>query len=242
MIALAFAALLAATPAPPNITIAQKLNSQLPLDLMLRDETGKVVRLRQYFDGRKPVVLNFVYYRCPMLCPIVLDGTTEALTNLKYDIGKEFDVLTVSIDPRDQPKDAAVMKEKYVKRYGRLDSASGWHFLTANETAIKQLTNAVGFQYAYDPKMDQFAHGAALFVLTPAAAPRATSSASNTSRATCAWPFSKQGRERSAAWPISSSSSVSTTTRKSANTAATRCSSPAPAASPRCSLWAASSS
>jgi protein SCO1/2 len=165
--ALALTALVAtATPQPPNITIAQKLNTQIPLDLMFRDETGKIVRLREYF-GRKPVVLDFVYYRCPMLCPIVLDGTTEALTQLKYDIGKEFDVLTVSIDPRDKAADAARMKEKYIKRYGRLESANGWHFLTANETAIKQLADAVGFQFVYDPKMDQFAHGAALFVLTP---------------------------------------------------------------------------
>ncbi len=165
--ALALTALVAtATPQPPNITIAQKLNTQIPLELMFRDETGKVVRLREYF-GKKPIVLQFVYYRCPMLCPIVLDGTTEAMTQLKYDIGKEFDVLTVSIDPRDKPEDAARMKEKYIKRYGRLESASGWHFLTAHETAIKQLTDAVGFQYIYDPKMDQFAHGAALFVLTP---------------------------------------------------------------------------
>jgi protein SCO1 len=169
MIALAlFALITSSTPPdlPGNVAIQQKLNTQIPLDLMFRDETGKIVRLRQYF-GKKPVVLDFVYYRCPMLCPIVLDGTTEALTNLKYDIGKEFDVITVSIDPRDKVEDAARMKEKYIKRYGRLDSASGWHFLTANETAIKQLADAVGFQFAYDPKMDQFAHGAALFVLTP---------------------------------------------------------------------------
>jgi len=170
MIALAFIALLASN-APPtlpgNVSIAQKLNTRVPMELMFRDETGRVVRLREYFGGRKPVVLQFVYYRCPMLCPIVLDGTTEALTNLKYDIGKEYDVLTVSIDPRDTPTAAARMKEKYVKRYGRLDSASGWHFLTANETAIRRLTDAVGFQFAYDPKMDQFAHGAALLVLTP---------------------------------------------------------------------------
>ena len=168
--ALTLAALVASSTPPQlpgNVSIAQKLNTQVPLDLMLRDETGKVVRLREYFNGKKPVVLNFVYYRCPMLCPIVLDGTTEALTNLKYDIGKQYDVITISIDPRDQPKNAAEMKDKYIKRYGRLDSASGWHFLTAHETAIKQLTSAVGFQYAYDPKMDQFAHGAALFVLTP---------------------------------------------------------------------------
>jgi len=163
-----FALITSSTPPelPGNVAIQQKLNTQIPLDLMFRDETGKIVRLREYF-GKKPVVLDFVYYRCPMLCPIVLDGTTEALTNLKYDIGKEFDVITVSIDPRDKVADAARMKEKYIKRYGRLDSAPGWHFLTANETPIKQLAGAVGFQYAYDPKMDQFAHGAALFVLTP---------------------------------------------------------------------------
>jgi len=151
---------------PGNVAIAQKLNTRIPLDLMFRDETGKIVRLREFF-GKKPVVLQFVYYRCPMLCPIVLDGTTEALTALKYDIGNEYDMITVSIDPRDKAQDAALMKDKYVKRYGRLASASGWHFLTAHETAIKSLADAVGFQYAYDPKMDQFAHGAALFVLTP---------------------------------------------------------------------------
>lgn len=151
---------------PGNVTIAQKLNTQIPQELQFRDEQGKVVRLKQYL-GKRPVILNFVYYRCPMLCPIVLDGTTEALTNLKFDIGKEYDVITVSIDPRDQPKDAARMKDKYIKRYGRLQSESGWHFLTAHESAIKQLTDAVGFQFAYDAKMDQFAHGAALLVLTP---------------------------------------------------------------------------
>jgi protein SCO1/2 len=152
---------------PPKISIAQKLNAQVPLDLMLRDETGEVVRLRQFFGHGRPVLLNFVYYRCPMLCPMVLEGTTESLTHLKFDIGKEFDVITVSIDPRDKASTAAEAKEKYIKHYGRLDSAPAWHFLTAHETAIKQLTDAVGFQYTYDPRTDQFAHGAALLVLTP---------------------------------------------------------------------------
>jgi protein SCO1/2 len=152
---------------PGNVSIAQKLNTQIPLDLMFRDENGKVVRLKDYFGHGRPVLLNFVYYRCPMLCPMVLDGTTSALTNLKFNIGEQFDVLTVSIDPRDTPEAAAEMKEKYIRRYGRLESAPGWHFLTANETAIKRLTDAVGFQYAYDSRTDQFAHGAALLVLTP---------------------------------------------------------------------------
>ena len=159
----------AADPAqlPGKVSIAQKLNTKIPLDLMMRDENGKVVRLREYFGKGRPVLLNFVYYRCPMLCPMVLEGTTSALTNLKWNIGEQFDVITVSIDPRDKAEDAARMKEKYIRRYGRLESAGGWHFLTANETAIRQLTDAVGFQFAYDSRTDQFAHGAALLVLTP---------------------------------------------------------------------------
>lgn len=152
---------------PPRISIAQKLDTRIPLDLMFRDETGQVVRLSKYFNQGKPVLLNFVYFRCPMLCPIVLEGTTTALTQLKFDIGKEFDVLTVSIDPRDTAKRAAEMKDRYIRHYGRLNSAGGWHFLTAHETAIKKLTEATGFQWQYDSRTDQFAHGAALLVLTP---------------------------------------------------------------------------
>lgn len=152
---------------PGNVSIAQKLNTQIPLDLMFRDENGKIVRLKEYFGKGRPVLLNFVYFRCPMLCPMVLEGTTTALTHLKFDIGKEFDVITVSIDPRDQPSTAAAAKEKYIRHYGRLDSAPGWHFLTAHETSIRKLADSVGFQYAYDARIDQFAHGAALLVLTP---------------------------------------------------------------------------
>lgn len=152
---------------PGKVGITQKLNAQVPLDLMFRDETGEIVRLNQFFHKGKPVLLEFVYFRCPMLCPMVLEGTTEALTHLKFDIGKEFDVITVSIDPREKASTAAEAKDKYIKHYGRLDSAPGWHFLTAHETAIKQLADSVGFQFAYDPHSDQFAHGAALMVLTP---------------------------------------------------------------------------
>ena len=152
---------------PGHVSIAQKLNTRIPLDLQMRDEQGKVVRLKEYFGKGRPVLLNFVYFRCPMLCPMVLEGTTTALTHLKFDIGKEFDVITVSIDPRDKAADAARFKEKYIRHYGRLESASGWHFLTAHESAIKKLADTVGFQYAYDSRTDQFAHGAALLVLTP---------------------------------------------------------------------------
>ncbi|HYC62280.1 MAG TPA: SCO family protein [Thermoanaerobaculia bacterium] len=167
LLALLLALPLFAQQPAPQISIAQKLDTQIPLDLIMRDEAGKVVRLSQYFGKGRPVLLNFVYYRCPMLCPMVLEGTTSSLTHLKFDIGEEFDVITVSIDPRDKATDAARLKEKYIRHYGRLDSAKGWHFLTAHETAIKRLTAATGFQYSYDSRTDQYAHGAALLVLTP---------------------------------------------------------------------------
>jgi protein SCO1/2 len=152
---------------PGKVAITQNLNAQLPLDLMLRDESGNVVRLGQYFNHGKPVLLNFMYYRCPMLCPMVMDGVTNALTELRFDIGKEFDVVTISIDPRDTPEQAAMKKTQYVNRYGRFGAANGWHFLTGPESATKRLTKIAGFEYAYDPKMDQFAHGAVLLAVTP---------------------------------------------------------------------------
>lgn len=157
----------AAPQLPGKVAIAQNLNAQLPMDLMLRDESGNVVRLGQYFNHGRPVLLNFMYYRCPMLCPMVMDGIANGLTELRFDIGKEFDVVTVSIDPRDTPEQAAAKKETYVKRYGRFGAANGWHFLTGPESAIKKLTSAVGFQYAYAPEQDQFAHGAVLIAVTP---------------------------------------------------------------------------
>jgi protein SCO1/2 len=152
---------------PGKVAIDQKLNALLPMDLMLRDESGNVVRLGKYFNHGRPVLLNFMYYRCPMLCPMVMDGIANGLTELRFDIGKEFDVVTVSMDPRDTPEQAAAKKETYVKRYGRFGAANGWHFLTGPESAIKKLTNAVGFQYAYAPEHDQFAHGAVLIAVTP---------------------------------------------------------------------------
>lgn len=152
---------------PGKVGITQKLDAQLPLDLLVRDESGTVHRLGDYFKSGHPVLLNFVYYRCPMLCSVVLDDLANSLTELKFDAGKEYDVITVSIDPRDMPKDAAIKKETVVKRYGRPSAWQGWHFLTTHESAIKRLTGAVGFDYAYDIKMDQFAHGTTLIVVTP---------------------------------------------------------------------------
>lgn len=150
-----------------KVAIAQKLGAQLPLDLMFRDEYGRVVKLGDYFGKGRPVLLNFVYYNCPMLCPMVLEGTATVLSELKFDVAKDFDVLTVSIDPRDQPTQAAEVKDKYVKRYGRLGAAEGWHFLTGNDSTIHKLASTVGFQYVYDGRTNQFAHGAAMLILTP---------------------------------------------------------------------------
>jgi len=152
---------------PGKVDIVQKLDAQLPLDLMFRDENDHIVRLGDSFHHGKPVLLNFMYYRCPMLCSMVMEGLSSALTELKFNVGDEFDVVTVSIDPRDTPALAAQKKDHYIKRYGRLGAANGWHFLTGHETVIRQLTDAVGFKYAYDIESDQFAHGTALMIITP---------------------------------------------------------------------------
>jgi len=153
-------------PGLENVGIRQRLNQQVPLDLAFRDETGKAVRLADYF-GQKPVILNLVYYKCPMLCSQVLIGLTGALKVLKFDVGNQFNVLTVSFNPRETPDLARATKADYLKRYGRAGAAEGWHFLTGPEESITALTQAVGFQYQYDPKTDQYAHATAIVLLTP---------------------------------------------------------------------------
>jgi protein SCO1 len=153
-------------PGLKNVGIEQHLKEQIPPDLGFRDEAGKEVRLGDYF-GKRPIILNLVYYQCPMLCGEVLSGLTSALRVLKFDVGKEFDVLTVSFNSRETPEMAAAKKAEYLKRYGRAGAALGWHFLTGPQTSIDKLTKAAGFQYEYDPKTDQFAHATAIMVLTP---------------------------------------------------------------------------
>ena len=153
-------------PGLKNVGIEQHLNEQIPPALTFRDETGKAVTLEDYF-GKKPIILNLVYYQCPMLCSEVLTGLESALRVLKFDVGKEFDVLTVSFDPKETPQMAAAKKAEYLKRYGRAGAAEGWHFLTGPAASIDALTKASGFQYQYDPKSGQFAHSTAIMVLTP---------------------------------------------------------------------------
>ena len=153
-------------PGLKNVGIEQHLNGQIPPELTFYDENGKAVRLRDYF-GRKPMILNLVYYQCPMLCGEVLSGLESALRVLKFDVGNQFDVLTVSFDPRETPAMATAKKAEFLKRYGRPGATQGWHFLTGPQQSIDALTKAAGFQYEYDPTSGQFAHTTAIMVLTP---------------------------------------------------------------------------
>src|SRR5580698_9512307 len=149
-----------------QVGIDQKLNQSIPLDLTFRDENGANVQLRQFF-GQKPVILTLVYYNCPMLCTQVLNGVESSLKELSTDIGNQYDVVTISIDPTESHVLAKTKKEMYVGMYGRPGAAQGWHFLTGDEPQIKQLAEAVGFRYAYDPDTKQFAHASAIMLLTP---------------------------------------------------------------------------
>jgi protein SCO1/2 len=149
-----------------NVGIEQHLDAQVPPDLTFRDDTGATVKLGDYF-GRKPLILNLVYYNCTMLCGEALAGLASAMRLVKFDVGNEFDVVTVSFDPRETPEMAAAKKKDYVGRYGRPNAAAGWHFLTGQPESINALTKAVGFQYQYDAKTNQYAHATAIMVLTP---------------------------------------------------------------------------
>jgi protein SCO1/2 len=150
-----------------GVGIEQRLNQQVPLNLTFADETGQAVQLRQYF-GSKPVILALVYYQCPMLCSQVLNGLAGALNGIvRFNVGRDFDVVTVSFDPRDTPQRAAENKKSYLSRYRRAGSAEGWHFLTGRQDQIDALAAAVGFHYAWDPEAKQFAHASGIMLLTP---------------------------------------------------------------------------
>jgi len=150
-----------------KVSFEQRLNEQLPLDLQFKDEGGRTVKLGQYF-GRKPIVLTFVYYECPMLCTEVLNGLESSLRVLNETIGKEFDVVTVSFDPRETPVLAAGKKKAYLERYKRPEAEQGWHFLTGDQASIDALTQAAGFHFFWDEASHQFAHASGIVVATPA--------------------------------------------------------------------------
>ncbi len=149
-----------------GVRFEQKLNQQLPLDLTFKDEAGQSVHLGDYF-GHKPVILVFAYYECPMLCTLVLNGLLATLQNLTFDVGNQFEVVTVSIDPGETPQLAAAKKEVYLKPYHRPGAEAGWHFLTGDQSAITQLTQAAGFYFEYDPNRDEYAHPTGIMVVTP---------------------------------------------------------------------------
>ena len=149
-----------------HVGIEQRLGQQIPTNLEFRDEAGNQVQLGQYF-GKGPVILNFVYFHCPMLCGQVLQGLTGALRAIGYTAGRDFTVLTVSFDPQETPAMAAAKKKMVLAAYGRPEAEKGWHFLTGNAAAIAALTQAAGFQYQYDELTKQYAHPTAIMVLTP---------------------------------------------------------------------------
>ena len=149
-----------------DVSIEQKLNEQVPLDLTFRDENGQTVTLGQYF-GKKPVLLTLVYYECPSLCGLVLQGLLKSLRVINYTPGEQFEIVTVSISPTETPELAAAKKANFLKEYGRQDAAAGWHWLTGDEKNIRALADAVGFRYVYDPKTKQYAHAAGIMLLTP---------------------------------------------------------------------------
>lgn len=150
-----------------EIGIDENLEAPLPLDAEFRDERGNPVRLGEYFDGDKPVVLALVYYRCPMLCNLILDGLTSSLKDLEWSVGEDFEVVTVSFDPTETHTLAQLKKQSYLKEYGRDGADSGWHFLTGPKESIDRLTDTVGFRYEFVEDRNEYAHTAALFLITP---------------------------------------------------------------------------
>jgi protein SCO1 len=149
-----------------EVRFDQNLDAQVPLDLSFRDEEGRTVKLGDYL-GSKPLILTLNYYNCPMLCTVELNALLRSLQPLPFDMGKEFQIVTVSINPAETPRLAGAKKVTYIRRYNRPGARDGWHFLTGEAPAIKQLADAVGFHYAYDAQTQQFAHPAGFVVLTP---------------------------------------------------------------------------
>ena len=150
-----------------DVTFRQRLNTKLPLDAAFRDENDRPVTLAQYFDGRKPVVLAFVYYSCPMLCSQVINGVSRAVNALPFNAGKDFDVVFVSFDPRDKPETASAKKAALMSYWSMQNQSGAWHFLTGEAPQIREVTSAAGFFYKWDEKTQQFAHMSGVLVLTP---------------------------------------------------------------------------
>jgi len=152
-----------------TIGIEQKLGESLPLDAEFKNEDGQMVKLGSFFNQGRPIVLAFVYYECPMLCNEVLNGLTGSLKGMSLEAGKDFDVIAISFDKRenDKPELAKNKKASYVERYGHPGAETGWHFLTGTEESIDAATSAAGFSFKWDEKTEQFAHAGGIMVVTP---------------------------------------------------------------------------
>ena len=147
-------------------SLEQRLGSQVPLDLQFTNSKGEKVRLADLMQNDRPVVLNLVYFECPMLCNMTMDGLLETLRAIDFEIGQDFDIITLSFDSREGPKLAAGKKKSVLKAYGKPEAGANWHFLTGEKDTIRTLTDSVGFQFQYDPLTKQYAHSAGLIVLT----------------------------------------------------------------------------
>lgn len=155
-------------PPPPvkDVGLDQKLGESIPLDLVFKDEAGKDVRLSQYF-GKRPVVLSLVYFNCPMLCGMTTDGLVRSVRALRFEPGTDYEILSISFDPRETPEMASEKKRTVMAQYGRKSGPGGWHFLTGDAASIAALTKAVGFRYVWDAEQKQFAHATGVTLLTP---------------------------------------------------------------------------
>jgi protein SCO1/2 len=154
-------------PLPPkNVGFDQNIGRSLPLGATFKDETGKSVTLGDYF-GKKPVLLSFAYFTCPMLCGLSMSGLSSSLKGMNLDAGRDFEVLTVSFDPRETPEMARAKKATAIARYGRPTAAAGWHFLTGDAGAIESVASAAGFRYEWDAEAKEYAHATGLVVVTP---------------------------------------------------------------------------
>ena len=150
-----------------DVGTTERLNEQAPLDLQFTDSTGRAVKLADLFDGKTPILLTLNYSNCPRLCSLQLNGLFAGLEKLKWDLGSQFRMITVSIDPGESPQRAEETKQKYLRAYGREGAAAGWHCLVGSEENIRALADAVGFRYVYVAETKEFAHAAVTMVLTP---------------------------------------------------------------------------
>jgi protein SCO1/2 len=157
-------------PAPKEVEdvgVDEQRGAEIPLDLAFVDSRRGEVKLGDFFDGNRPVILTLNYSNCPMLCSLQLNGFVDGLAGMKWNLGENFQMVTVSIDPKEPPERAQLTKQKYLKRYARPGVADGWHFLTGEEKNIRRLADSVGFRYSYVKDTGEYAHAAVTMILTP---------------------------------------------------------------------------